>query len=223
MEQPPPNEHRERPGERIPFTATSAHRRVRPARPLGTRVALWTLAVLAVLVVVFEFLRSPPSPPPAPAAAPPAATAPPPPKASPTPTTTPEEGFTGWMEEDPTPTPTPEPTLFPTFTPRPTPLPTRPPTLAECIRFSWWAEQNLAPLNQVRVSIEVVNGCRRDVGQMELWFEIAGWRDGAVVQVVRAHPLDELRRGTSTEVVVGLPGSMDWYDEITVEILPNGR
>ncbi len=140
---------------------------------------------------------------------------------TPSPTATPAEVFGDWVEEEPT--PTPEPTLFPTFTPRPPATPTRPPTLADCVDFTWWAQQNLVPLNQVRISIEVTNNCGRDIGQMDLWFQISGWRDGAVVQTVRAHPLDELRRRASTDIAVGLPGSIDWYDEITVEILPAAR
>jgi hypothetical protein len=36
---------------------------------------------------------------------------------------------------------------------------------------------------------------------------------------VRARPFDRIRRRHSGIIAVGLPGSIDWYDEITVEII----
>lgn len=53
----------------------------------------------------------------------------------------------------------------------------------------------------------------------ELWFEITGWREGAHVQSVRGHPFDEIGPNRSADIAIGLPGSIDWYDEITVEII----
>jgi hypothetical protein len=50
-------------------------------------------------------------------------------------------------------------------------------------------------------------------------FEISGWRNGALVQSVRARPFDRIRRRHSGIISIGLPGSIDWYDRITVEII----
>jgi hypothetical protein len=71
----------------------------------------------------------------------------------------------------------------------------------------------------VLTEIRANNDCIRDLGPLELMFEISGWRDGELVQSVRARPFDRIRRGHSEIVSVGLPGSIDWYDEITVEII----
>ena len=54
---------------------------------------------------------------------------------------------------------------------------------------------------------------------MDLWFEITGWRDGAHVQSVRGHPFEDIGPNRSGNIAIGLPGSLDWYDEITVEII----
>jgi len=64
-----------------------------------------------------------------------------------------------------------------------------------------------------------VNRCNRDLGALDLWFEITGWRQGGRVQSVRGHPFDQIRKGRSGIITIGLPGSIDWYDEITVEIV----
>ncbi len=69
------------------------------------------------------------------------------------------------------------------------------------------------------MEIEAVNRCPRDLGPLDLWFEITGWRQGARVQSVRGHPFDQISKGRSGIIAIGLPGSIDWYDEITVEIV----
>jgi hypothetical protein len=95
----------------------------------------------------------------------------------------------------------------------PTPLP------SQCVTHRWSATQVFSPSAQVLVEIQAVNRCKRDFGPLELWFEITGWRQGDRIQSVRGHPFDRIRAGRSGSVAIGLPGSLDWYDEITVEIV----
>ena len=141
----------------------------------------------------------------------------------PTPTETPSELVefsTEWVVvEAPTATPSPWPTVAmpATVTPRPDPSPT--PRTSECVTFRWSAGQVFRPSALVMVEINAVNRCNRDLGSLDLWFEITGWRQGAFVQSVRGHPFDRVRKGGSEIIAVGLPGSIDWYDEITVEIV----
>jgi hypothetical protein len=119
----------------------------------------------------------------------------------------------------PTQTPSPWPTFAPpaTATPRPQPSPT--PLASECVTFRWSARQVFRPSAQVLVEVEAVNRCNRDLGPLDVWFEITGWRQGSSVQSVRGHPFDRIRTGGSGIVAIGLPGSIDWYDTITVEII----
>ena len=79
--------------------------------------------------------------------------------------------------------------------------------------------QIFRPSAQVLTEITAKNNCNRDINPLELMFEISGWRDGGLVQSVRASPFDRIRRRHSGIVSMGLPGSIDWYDEITVEIV----
>jgi hypothetical protein len=155
----------------------------------------------------------PPPDPVPPASARPAATA------TATPTTLTEES-SGWVELIlPTASPSPWPTLAPaaTATQRLVPSPT--PRAAECVSFRWSAQQVFRPSAHVLVEINADNRCSRDLEPLDLWFEISGWRQGGLVQSVRGHPFERIRRGSSGIVAIGLPGSIDWYDELRVEIL----
>jgi hypothetical protein len=71
----------------------------------------------------------------------------------------------------------------------------------------------------VLTEIKAINNCNRDLEPPDLLFEISGWRQGALVQSVRAMPFDRIRRRHSGIISIGLPGSVDWYDTITVEII----
>lgn len=198
------------------FTASSAHRRLRPARPLATKVLLWGGVTLAAMILFFQ-LRSGGSPPPSPL---PTATARPQPRATVTPTPTPEavESTGDWVEVAPEPTmrATATATPWPTLPPRVRRQPTPTPPVEQCVEASWDAVQNRYPLNRIRVSIQATNHCGRELGPNELWFEVSGWRQGALVQSVDGHIMEELWPGGSEEVVIGLPGSLDWYDQIRV-------
>jgi hypothetical protein len=113
-----------------------------------------------------------------------------------------------------TPTPWPTAPLPPTRRP---PSPT--PRIAECVDYRWSAAQVFRPSAQVKVDITAVNNCNRDLGPLDLFFEITGWREGARVQTVRGHPFDAIGRRRSEIIAIGLPGSIDWYDRISVEIV----
>lgn len=117
-------------------------------------------------------------------------------------------------------TPTPWPTPWPTSPPPPTRRPPSPtPRVSECVTYRWTSVQIFRPFAQVLIEINASNGCSHDLGPLELWFEITGWRDGGLVQTVRAHPFESIRRRHSGIIAIGLPGSIDWYDQITVEIV----
>jgi len=70
----------------------------------------------------------------------------------------------------------------------------------------------------VVIQIDAINHCPRDLETTEALFTISGLRDGALVQSVNGMPFRPLRRGLSEPVTLGLPGSLDWYDTITVVI-----
>jgi hypothetical protein len=169
---------------------------------------------MLVLLVVFDR-----APEPEVAEAPPTPTPPPPPTAAPTvaPTATPfVELSSQWVEAStPADTPTPWPTIPDPVRREPTPTP----RVSECISYRWSTVQAFIPSAQVLTEIRVVNGCNRDLAPTELLFEISGWRDGGLIRSVRAMPFDRIRRRHSDIISVGLPGSLDWYDEITVEII----
>jgi hypothetical protein len=103
-----------------------------------------------------------------------------------------------------------------TATPRP---PTPTPSLADCVHFRWTATQVFTPSAQVLIEINAENRCRRSLGPDDLWFQITGWRNGGLVQTVRGHSFDTIRHRRSGVIAIGLPGSLDWYDEITVELV----
>jgi hypothetical protein len=137
------------------------------------------------------------------------------PVVQPTPTVL-EERASGWVTirgEAVEPTPWYSDVVTPT--PRP---PTPTPSFKDCVSFRWDARQVFNPSAQVLVEIYATNQCRRSVGTSDLWFAITGWRDGDMVQTVRAHLMEPIRHRRSGIIAIGLPGSIDWYDEITVEM-----
>jgi hypothetical protein len=202
-------------GEELPGYRTSSARRGRVGPSLLT-AAVVVVAVIFVALAVLDRRRQPPAPlPPQPAIPSPTPTN----SSTPTATVLVERSSEWVVTSAPTPTPSPWPTFAPpaTATPRPQPSPTA--LASECVTFRWSARQVFRPSAQVLVEVEAVNRCNRDLGPLDVWFEITGWRQGSSVQSVRGHPFDRIRTGGSGIVAIGLPGSIDWYDRITVEII----
>lgn len=202
---------------------TSSGRR-RPERPpsLAAPLVVGTVVVLSVVVLVGQVSRSrapvePPAASPTPTVTPAAAASAPSPTASPSPspTGTPEPEW-----RPPTGTPTWTPVPWPPVEPTPTRTPSPRRTLADCIDFRWTTLQTWVPPQAwVNVQIDVFNRCGRDVDPLDLWFEVRGYRQGDLVQVARGHPFDRVSTRFTTQLTIGLPGSQDWYDRITVEIV----
>ena len=197
-------------GQDLPLTSSSSAR-LNP--PEGSRVLLWVTLCVVILVIVLVATRS-------------GEEAPPP--VEPTPTVEPTYSPIPWLPT-PTPSPTPTPTVIPVPEPTPTPTPTliplptrrpRAPTKSpQCISFRSMITANTPRLGHNFVEIEVTNRCDKDLVTDDLWFEVSGWRDGGLVQSVRAKPFEGAARGRSVTLALDLPGSVDWYDEIRVELL----
>jgi len=187
----------------------------RPGRvPSPVVIAVAAIVALAVLLAVVyrrqptEIAELPPTPTP-----PPPATAPPAPTAT---AAAAVELASGWVTvSSPEDTPTPWPTSPAPFRREPTPTP----RVSECVSYRWTTAQVFRPSAQVLTEIRADNNCNRDIGPADLMFEISGWRNGGLVQSVRGMPFDRIRRHHSGIISIGLPGSLDWYDEITVEIV----
>ena len=171
--------------------------------------------VIVVLVVLLAILYREPEPEIVQLS--PTPTSPPPPTTPPTATATAVvELASDWVvASSPEATPTPWPTSPPRVRREPTPTP----RVSECVSYRWTTVQVFRPSAQVLTEIKANNNCNRDIGPLELLFEISGWRDGGLIQSVRAMPFDRIRRRHSGIIAIGLPGSIDWYDEITVEIV----
>jgi hypothetical protein len=193
-------------------------------RPLPQRSGCWIAgAVLAIILVVavFELSRGdreppPAAPSPAPTAAPPATQLP-----SATPTRL-AEYASGWVTAiAPTLTPTPWVAAGPVPPRRREPSPT--PSAADCISATYEAEQSLASWGNVMVTIRATNRCRRVLQPTEVLFRVAGFREGALVQTAQGSPFEEIYPGRSTDFGIGLPGSITWYDRLTVEVIGSMR
>lgn len=170
--------------------------------------------LLAVLLIVFHD-REEPAAEPTPT---PVATAALAPTSTPSPPRVVEQSSEWVTLDSPQRSPTPWPAL-PTIAPRAPRRPSPTPRISQCVTFRWSSIQVFQPSAQVKVEINSVNRCGRDIEALELWFEITGWRDGDLIQTARGHPFDPLRRRRSVITTIGLPGSIDWYDEIRVEIV----
>jgi len=175
------------------------------------------LVVLTIVLIITFAIRDQ-DPPPAPVAPAEPSTTPSP---LPTPSPTPTPGFvretSGWVDATVVLPPTPAPSM-PVYAPQPTRAPRPTPSISECADYRWSAVQVFSPSAQVKIDIEVRNRCPFDLGPSNLWFEITGFRDGARVQSVRGAPFETIRKGWSGDLSIGLPGSLDWYDEITVVV-----
>jgi hypothetical protein len=190
----------------------------RPGRGPSLAI-LAAAAVVVVLVLLAVFHRAPEPQVELRPALIPISASPPPPTATPTviPTATSIVEFASdWVDVSrPADTPTPWPTIPPSVRREPTPTP----RVSECVSYRWSTVQAFIPSAQVLTEIRVDNNCNRDLVPTNLVFEISGWRNGGLIRSVRAMPFDRIGRRHSDIISVGLPGSLDWYDEITVEIV----
>jgi len=202
--------------EESPKIRLSSARRAGPKESPVLPFAVVLVALTIVLVVVFAVRDEEPEFQ-IPSPATPTAT----PHLTPTPSTTPTPEIvkhaSEWIDATvilPTP-PSPTPPSFvahPTRAPRPTP------SISQCAEIRWSTIQAFSPSAQVKVDIQVRNQCPYDLGPDNLWIDITGWRGGGRVQSVRGHPFETIRRDRSGDLSIGLPGSLDWYDEITVVV-----
>lgn len=121
----------------------------------------------------------------------------------------------------------------PESTPTEAPWPTEPapPRRAEakptesverCVAIDWRSSLSLAAPGQVLIDIDAHNGCGRDLAALEVWFEVSGFHQGALVRSVTGHLFDPLYRGGDGHATIALPGSIDWYDTIEVTLKPVG-
>jgi hypothetical protein len=190
----------------------SSARRNRGGPSPAIIAAIAAVSLVVAIAVLYrpappEVVQTVPTPTQAPTPAPsPTATA----------TPTPVELASEWVvASSPEVTPTPWPTSPPALRREPTPTP----KVSECVSFRWTTVQVFTPSAQVLTEIKTQNNCNRDIQPTDLMFEISGWRDGGLVQSVRGMPFDRIRRRHSGIISIGLPGSLDWYDEITVVII----
>lgn len=196
------------------FRVSSARRGTRGPAPVV--VATAAVVLLAVIVVLVSREDEAPAEIPTPTALPSNT-----PTVAPSPSIAIVERASEWVAVSiPESTPTPWPMSWPTSPPPPTRRPPSPtPRISECVTYRWTSVQIFRPSAQVLIEINASNRCTHDLGPLELWFEITGWRDGGLVQTVRGHPFEAIRRRHSGIIAIGLPGSIDWYDQITVEIV----
>ncbi len=172
------------------------------------------VVIIISLIVIFELTRQEEPPPPTVASPTPAATVTPLPPATPTPT--PGSFSSEILVQAPTLTPTP---WVPYAPEPPRPRPQSPtPSAAGCITASWDAQQSYGRPVNVMVSIRATNRCRRVLQPTDIWFRVTGYRNGDLIQTAQGSPFNEIYPGRETVFGIGLPGVIDWYDEIRVEV-----
>jgi hypothetical protein len=120
-------------------------------------------------------------------------------------------------ESEPTPSPTAR-EEEPTIRPEPSPTPETP----ECVAVSYSAGVVPGTLGGVLIDIRAENRCGRDLGPLDVWFWVGGYRNGDLVQTVRGHPFDPIQRDGEGKATIVLPGSLDWYDRIEVRVIATG-
>lgn len=195
-----------------PRYTLASGRRQRPGRS-GCVVVVGVLVIIS-LIAVLELMRDEETPPTAPPTPPP--TAPATQVPAPTTTPTPESFSSVVIVEAPTLTPTP---WTPSAPARPVRRPSTPtPSAASCITATWDAHQTLATRATILVNISATNRCRRVLQPTDVWFRVTGYRNGDLIQTAQGSPFNEIFPGRTTRFGIGLPGSIDWYDDITVEV-----
>lgn len=120
-------------------------------------------------------------------------------------------------ESEPTPSPIP---LEQDPTRRRDPSPT--PEASECVAVTYSAGVLPGSLGRILVDIRAENRCGRDLGPLDVWFWVGGYRQGDLIQSVRGHPFDPIPRDGEGKAAIVLPGSIDWYDRIDVRVMAPG-
>ena len=119
--------------------------------------------------------------------------------------------------------PTPEPTeIEADEAPTPQRGPALTPAVAECVAIRWSSGMSPVDIGHVMVEVHAENRCGRDLDAMEVWFEVAGYRHGELIQTARGHLFDPLWRDGEGKAMIGLPGSADWYDRVDVRVAAAG-
>ncbi len=202
----------------VPPIVTSTARRPHRPRLRSLELAIAASALVAVLIVLTHHESGTPAPPVGDVA-----TTTPTPTPDPSPTSTPpspalvEEQGPWVVAAAPTLAPTPAPPRAEPDTRRRVPTPT--PAVSQCLTARWSAGQSAAAWGQVLVTIDVANRCGRILEPTEMGFWIAGYRRGALVQTASGHAFQRLYPDRSETVIIALPGSIDWYDRITVTVM----
>ena len=96
------------------------------------------------------------------------------------------------------------------------------PAVAECVAIRWSWGMSPVNIGQVLVEVHAENRCGRDFGPLEVWFEVAGYRHGDLIQTGRGHLFDPLASGGDGTTIIGLPGSADWYDRVDARVIGSG-
>lgn len=195
------------------FRTSTARRSTRFG--VATRVVVAAIALIAAIVAVHEIGRERAEPQ---TAVVPTQTATPilvVPSPTPTPRRLVEYSSKWVVASAPTSTPNWWPAPSPPRRSQPSPTPSR----SRCIVVRWSAHQSLAARGNVLIDIHAINRCGRKLQPHEISIWIAGYRDGAVVQTATGQAFNEVYPGRSTNFAIGLPGSIDWYDVITVEVM----
>ncbi len=201
-----------------PPIVTSTARRPRRPRPRSLEIAIAASALVAVVVVLTHHESGSPERPVVDVTtAAPTATLRPSPTSTPPPPSPAEERGPWVVAEAPTLSPTSTVPRVEPVTRRRAPTPT--PAVPECLAARWSAGQSAAAWGQVLVTIDVVNRCGRILEPTEMGFWIAGYRRGDLVQTASGHAFQRLYPDRSETVIIGLPGSIDWYDRITVTVM----
>lgn len=199
----------------------SSARRARNVSLAG-RIVLLTVVVIIAVLLVHQVRTPSPAVSPSEAPLPPASPAahdrgglPSPPPPSPTAVAFVERSSDWIVLSAPSPTPTMRAIAPPARRRRPTPTP----PVSQCVVVRWTAHQSLAAWGNVLVDIHAINRCGRKLEPHEIGIWIAGYRDSAVVQTASGTAFNVVYPGRSTNFAIALPGSIDWYERITVEVM----
>ncbi|HVN31875.1 MAG TPA: hypothetical protein VMT45_07800 [Thermoanaerobaculaceae bacterium] len=185
---------------------------------LRLAVAIVVLAIVALWVGRQRWRPVPEAPMARPTPAETARPAAPAPASTPIPEPLEERHSTVIVPWAPEPTPSPTPEREPTARPRAS----RAPRVDECVLLTYSAGVLPGTLGQILVDIRLENHCGRDLGPLDVWFWVGGFRQGDLVQSVRGHPFDPIARGEEGKASIVLPGSIDWYDRIDARVIAPG-